>query len=281
MFSYIKRTAKQLASAPAFRHRPISTSGRVLSYGVASLLGRDLQFRLSRNGAKMRISAGQKQSGFTSAYILRDMAEVELFHLDRFLPEGGCFFDCGANIGIYSLKAATLVGQAGTVVSFEPSQISFSRLKANVELNAFPQVELRKCAVSDHPGTATLYHGGGGPNAYSLVNKGGAQSHETVETTTIDAIVDVLAPTRLDVIKLDVEGAEPAALRGARRTLERFRPVVIFENILLDDMNSAVAIDDMHCSFDDLNYRYHRFESGRLVPTEYAKVYGNIVAMPD
>ena len=251
-----------------------------MSYLTAAATGRTLEFPLTPNGPRMRVKAGQKQAGFTSAYILREMAETELAHLSWFLPEGGCFLDCGANIGIYTLRAAEIVGPKGHVLSFEPAAESFTRLQAHVMQNKLSQVTCFQQALSDRAGSATLYHGGGGPNAYSLLNSAGANTQEIVSTTTIDAIAEQRDLDRVDVIKLDVEGAEPAALEGARTTISRFRPIVIFENILLDDMNTHDAVTDMHDWFRSTEYTYHALINDQLVPIGERDVYGNIIAVP-
>ena len=88
---------------------------------------------------------------------MRDWAEPELHYLNQLVSERGAFIDCGANIGIYTVRGAGIVGSNGKVISVEPAAVSFQRLKRNIDLNKFAQVALVNKAISDREDTgATL-----------------------------------------------------------------------------------------------------------------------------
>lgn len=153
--------------------------------------------------------------------------------LQERLPKGGTFVDVGAHCGCYTLFAASCVGPAGTIVSFEPSSREFSRLVANVALNGLTQIDAREIAITDTPGPIELRIA---DELYSGHNTTGARfAYDGVRTdhiaqvagTTLDLELADLA--RCDVIKLDIEGGELRALRGASNIVERFRPVLIME----------------------------------------------------
>ena len=157
----------------------------------------------------------------------------ELCVLDRVLKAGMVFVDVGANVGLYSLFAASKMGGQGIVVAIEASSRECDRLRRNIELNGFRNVRVIQAAASDRVGETELMvappeHGGHntlGAFAYGTP----VESKERVKTTRIDDIVRERALTRLDVIKMDIEGAELAALRGAEETLRRFHPLLLLE----------------------------------------------------
>ncbi|WP_428388983.1 FkbM family methyltransferase [Mucisphaera sp.] len=159
---------------------------------------------------------------------------TELFYLRRTLKPGMTFIDAGANLGLYSLVASRCVGASGRVVALEPSGREFDRLCRHVEINGLENVEPLRLAVSDsedriglkvadekHAGHNTL-----GGFAYEATQ---LDRVESVGSTTIDGLVTGLGLSRVDLIKLDIEGAELAALRGAVMTLKRFRPAILLE----------------------------------------------------
>ena len=142
------------------------------------------------------------------------------------LSPGAVCYDLGANAGFFSLIAAKAVGPAGRVYSFEPLASTAAELRANVALNSLDQVEVVEAAVSDTVGEAMFVEGDSSLEAHLSPEDDGSGSR--VATTTIDAVVGdgFRAP---DLVKIDVEGAEEAVIRGMRETLEAARPIIICE----------------------------------------------------
>ena len=131
--------------------------------------------------------------------------------------------DAGANFGYYTLLMAQWVGAGGRVDSFEANPSICQKLRKSIAMNGFSgHVRLHEVAVMDREGTAEFtftheFSGGGAVGA-------GRDAHWTNETTTVTVkpMDAVLADVpRVDFIKLDVEGGEPAALRGAMGVIER------------------------------------------------------------
>ncbi|MCH8063650.1 MAG: FkbM family methyltransferase [Chloroflexi bacterium] len=135
--------------------------------------------------------------------------------------------DIGANIGWYSLLAATKVGARGKVFAFEPAPEEFTRLERNVQLNGLSNIALQRLAVSDTVGDAWLGPPGDAGTTH-LVSAGYAQAR-LIRATTLDRFVVDHALARLDLVKVDIEGAEGRFIDGARKALERFRPVLMIE----------------------------------------------------
>jgi FkbM family methyltransferase len=152
-------------------------------------------------------------------------ATLALF--DKLIKPGDSVIDVGANIGLMTMKAATLVGSTGHVIAFEPNPEVFRRLEGNVELNRLTCVSLRRCALGSSPGELTLYDR---PEANigsaSLVPTDAGQSVGKVEIRRLDDSIGDIAPS---LIKIDVEGFEGEVIAGAMDTLRRFRPAIVME----------------------------------------------------
>lgn len=140
-----------------------------------------------------------------------------------YLRPGAVVFDIGAHVGYYTLLAATVVGETGQVVAFEPSARNCPFLRRHLKLNQCRNVTVMDVAVSDRAGTGNFSEG--------IDSTGGRLSDtadgQVVTTVTIDGAVygdGLPAPT---IIKIDVEGGEAAVLRGAKRTLTEYHPMII------------------------------------------------------
>jgi FkbM family methyltransferase len=163
-----------------------------------------------------------------SLEVYGEWAQTEIDFLARFIDEGDCVVDIGANIGTHTLAFASLVGAKGRVVAIEPQPEVFALLKASVELNGCSQVELHASAVSDAQGTAQLHI----PDYMHRHNSGTASlaSGAAGRTVVVDCLrIDDLGLDRCAVIKMDIEGWEDRALDGGRELLMRSRPVVYAE----------------------------------------------------
>lgn len=153
---------------------------------------------------------------------------IETRVLVRLLRRNDVFIDGGANIGTFSLLAATVVGSRGRVIACEPSPQTMSLLKANTGLNGFDVIECHQVALSDQIGTAgfVVFDDAPGLASFAPALHGGKLIE--VPTTTLDDLcARVSAPVA--VIKLDIEGAEVRALQGARSMLARDLPLVLLE----------------------------------------------------
>ena len=140
--------------------------------------------------------------------------------LARYLTDSAIFFDIGANVGFYSLLAANLASR-GRVVAFEPLPENVVFLRRHLALNAIRNVDVVETAVSDRNGFAAF---GQEPTRAMghLSNDGDLQ----VETTTLDTFLQDQKNPPPTHIKMDIEGAEFAALTGAKDCFRKYRPVL-------------------------------------------------------
>ena len=187
------------------------------------------------DGLKLWVDLGDM---FVSHNCIRgDYEPIETKYLQSVLKRGMSFADIGANIGWFTLLAASIVGKEGRVFSIEPRTNTFNHLKRSIADNEFSdRCEAHNVALGAKAGEwnigwseKTLNPGGtwSVPNAGLEENfrKTGHQLQRT-KVTTLD---DVIGERRIDVIKIDIEGAEPLAMKGAVKVLARNRPVILSE----------------------------------------------------
>jgi FkbM family methyltransferase len=151
----------------------------------------------------------------------------EMHHLQRQLPSGSVVLDVGANYGYCAITLATSMKNQCRVLAVEPDAENFARLKHHVEWNRLQDlIACHQLAVSDVPGMAAMDKPAGNSGHAHIVTGSTAGK---VSVTTLDAFVEAQGLDRMDALLLDVEGYEDRALRGAAKTLDRFRPLVVVE----------------------------------------------------
>ena len=144
---------------------------------------------------------------------------------------GAVIIDIGAHIGLFSIIASQVTGATGKVYAFEPAPSTYELLQNTLAINHNESViETFQKAVGKETGKITFFVSDGqADNGNSLVNyKDDRPLHGIdVEVTSVDAFVKEKRISRLNFIKIDVEGAEYDTLRGAAETLQNLRPVCI------------------------------------------------------
>jgi len=168
------------------------------------------------------------------------------------LSEGSVFLDVGAHIGYFSMKAARKVGQTGRVLSFEPNPETLKLLRDNVAANNLTNVIVEPIACTDREQMLTLYAApSANTGASSLARQNADISSQEpprpypVRGRPIDDVVRELNLTRVDAIKIDVEGAEVFVLRGALDTLKRFHPKIVVEVVPSQLGSFQTTADDL------------------------------------
>ena len=164
-----------------------------------------------------------------------DLTDPVLGALRPHVGEDAWCFDIGANIGLYSLALSALAPQ-GRVFAFEPSPGSVEFLRANLRRNRAGNVKVFPTALADHEGTIS-FHDVPFFTAGSFTAEEGSwlgsdavgSTLVQVQCTTLDAFVEDFGVERVDVVKIDVEGAELAVLEGGVETLAAHRPTVVME----------------------------------------------------
>lgn len=179
----------------------------------------------------------------------------EMRFLNRYLKEDMTFVDVGANQGEFSLFAAKRLSK-GSVLAFEPMSMFFDRLLFNVRLNGMGNVTCHQLGLSDHAGQVPIYF-----NAHNEINHEGLASlfasggnSDEKEMISLGRLDDVIGASRIDFVKIDVEGSEWAVLRGAEQVLRRCRPALMVELNDETAANAGYKVDDMIDWLSGLGY---------------------------
>jgi FkbM family methyltransferase len=163
---------------------------------------------------------------YTHLYVLgKALAEPQerRFFRERVEP-GMVIFDVGANGGFYTLLFAGRIGPAGRVHAFEPDPLSFGILRRRAAGRS--NVEINRTAVGDRTGSITLFtnrFNRADNRVHATLGDAAAEAVE-VPLTTLDEYCAARGIDRLDAVKMDIQGAEVAALAGFRKTLARLKP---------------------------------------------------------
>jgi len=151
--------------------------------------------------------------------------EAELFK--KLVKRGDVVVDIGAHIGHYTLIAADLVGEDGKVFAFEPAPDNYAFLVKNVEVNGYNNVTTVQKAVSNKGGTTKLLLNPHDTGQHAIYNGYDDRNSLVIETVTLDDFFKD-KENRIDIIKMDVEGAEMLVLQGMSEILKRNNDLKIF-----------------------------------------------------
>ena len=188
--------------------------------------------------------------------------------VQRLLGPGQTMIDVGANIGYFSIVGARAVGAQGQVVAFEPVTAVRERLLANLRINGLTNVTVRDVALSASSGTAVFFTGPQDDTGLASLRPLAASTQVTVVQARFDDLWDPSRPVAL--IKIDVEGAELAALEGMAGCLDRDSPDLIVE--VTDEYLRALGASaaSLVTFLADKGYAMYRIDHNALVPVDAA-----------
>ncbi len=169
-------------------------------------------------------------------YFLDAFDERGIRFLKNHLKPGDVFLDIGANIGCYTLAASQIVTQTGKVYAFEAISGVFEKLTFNANINKLQNVVLENKAIYSKEDTLTFYVSARENMGMSSIFRHDTESGQTemVKAISIDQYVREKNIEKIDIIKIDIEGAEMYALQGMTETLQNMKPLVMME--LSDDV---------------------------------------------
>lgn len=179
--------------------------------------------------------------------------------IQRLLRPGHVFLDIGANVGYYTIMAGQLVGAQGHVIAFEPNLQNCELIHRSVAANGLTNVMLHPYALAEARETLRLAVGEDSTRGRLLDKAAGQPLDLDVDVLPVEAVVldDYLgALPQLDVVKMDIEGAEPRALRGMTQLVRQLRPVIVtdFSPYLIQE-TSRTAPESFVQALLDLDYQ--------------------------
>ncbi|RZK15072.1 MAG: FkbM family methyltransferase [Flavobacterium sp.] len=172
-----------------------------------------------------------------------------------YIKQEDIVLDIGANIGFHTLYFASLVGENGKVIAFEPIPSTFALLEENVGLNNFNNIVLHNLALGNENATLgiNIEENNINPGANNLFNEGNTLVHCKIGD-------DIVVDEKVNFIKIDVEGYELLALKGLSELIRKQKPTIIFEydkNYQLKTSNNPLDIFSFIESFE---YTFHTIE---------------------
>ncbi|HKU95445.1 MAG TPA: FkbM family methyltransferase [Vineibacter sp.] len=215
------------------------------------------------------------QYGFFEEGLTRAVIEL--------LPSDGVFIDIGAHVGYYSILASRLVGPKGRVVAFEPTPRTRAELTANTA--QLGNVSVVPMAAWDERTQLVLRDFGWLQSSFNSVvaaRVNGNPRSDSIEVAAMP-VDDWLAEHDIvpDFIKIDAESAEHRVLRGLRRTIERYHPILSLE-IGDYDLPDVPRSADLIRGLVELGYDVWQYQDGKRVEHRIADYYGydNLIFMP-
>lgn len=192
------------------------------------------------------------------------------------IKPGDVVLDVGANMGYYTSLIAKLAGPNGHVHAFEPTKHFVQALKRNVEENGFKNISIHEYGLSDRESELVIYINNSTASLHMDPSVSGT-FQETVRLFPLDGIAPTLGLSRLDFIKIDVDGHEPQFLRGAEETLRWFRPRILLEVNHTDYLEAGVTAWDFYDYIKGLGARIRNVDTNMLIETkgDFLKQCGN------
>ncbi len=230
-YRYAIKNTKE-ASIPWKIFRILASKTRVFFYNFLRLSGKT-EVKTTHD-TKMIVSRSNYMSGCIYWQGYHHYHETTFIKIN--MKDHENFIDIGSNQGEFALLAAK-ISPNGKIFCFEPQSKIADDLKKNVELNNFSNVEISKKGLWSSDKVLPIYtsnemdlHGGlheGLHTVYKTTTR--AQEVETIELTTLDNFFLQHKLKRVDWLKIDIEGSELEALKGAEKTLKEFLPKIIIE----------------------------------------------------
>lgn len=228
-------------------------------------------------GFKIYLDLRQLHISFGVLNEAYDRREIDLVR--KIVPDNGVFFDVGANCGYYSLAVAAKNGFCGKIVAFEPLLPMAQLLAQSIAANGWSdRIALNQIALGHSEGSLPLTDAEFSINAGATRLAVGAVNGNHDRVVSVDTLDNVAKDIIPDVIKADIEGAEGLFLHGARETIQRAKPTLLFElNPELLRVVSNLAPGDLQNWLQKFQYRLWSIESDGLALVPADKNVGEMI----
>jgi len=185
------------------------------------------------NGCKMKMIPNDPGIS-TELSIFKSHEPINTQIISRILKKGMTCLDIGGNIGYYVLLERQLVGDKGRIIAFEPLPRNYQYLQKNIQLQSVKNISAYNFACGDKEGKATFFINKKS-NGCKVIAEGVAPPDPSLGTLTevpikiLDPFIEELKLERVDFVRMDSEGYELHILKGLKKTLEKFKPIISIE----------------------------------------------------
>lgn len=156
--------------------------------------------------------------------------ELEQAFLEQTVKKGMRIVDVGANVGLFTIQLAKLVGHEGRVLAIEPEPRNVRLLRANIQRNGADSVTVCDCGAGAQRGEARLMRSDVNYGDHRIGPTDALHTEEVrIKLETVDGLVGDHKFDRVDLVKMDVQGFEAMVLEGMQHTLRHSRPIVLTE----------------------------------------------------
>lgn len=196
---------------------------------------------------------------------------------EKNINNGGTIIDIGANIGLFSVLGSKLVGENGKVIAIEASKKTCDYLEKNLEINKINNAIPICVALSDNKGEVALkppFEMENNQDAYNsmhydiAINEENRKKFEVIETDLLDNILEKLNIKKVDLIKIDIEGAELLCFKGATKLLSNpNKPVIILESSEKYCNRFDYSTFDLLNFLSNFGYKLHQYEINQWIAT--------------
>lgn len=224
------------------------------------------QIYISPLGFKMNLSLDKQVDKEIFMEIFE--SETQNFYAE-IVKKGMVIFDIGANKGLYSLIAASKIEPDGKIVSFEPAPKAYDALVSNILLNNFTTIYPFKVGIADKQGEVIFNICK--DDAYNSIGNNPLKpikEKQVIKTISIDEFCESQNIDKIDLMKIDTEGAEELAIKGGIKTLSKDNgPLIICEYNSKTDYGIANSTG-MFNLLKKMGYSIFQLKSGQLLPFE-------------
>ncbi len=195
--------------------------------------------------------------------------------LKKHILKGDFVLDIGANVGAHTLTMAEAVGDNGLVIALEATDWAFNKLQKNISLNPslIDRIAAIQCLLSadDVMETPTELYSSWDLNSSDgqhAVHKGILKSTADARTVSLDTLLSELNLSKVDFIKIDVDGFEYWVLKGAEQTLKKFRPKILIELSPYVHLEHGSSFETLMNFLSKIGYSFYSVHDERPLPQD-------------
>jgi len=220
----------QLFKHISFKQAPFYTLINALILSLLLFFRIKVIFKISTKFVNFKLSfePQNKNMGGRGIFIFREKIEPLMQYGLKFISKGDVCIDAGANQGVYTIPFAKIVGSYGKVIAVEPMRYAQEIIKKNIQINNLKNIKIFNGVISDKIKKYILDYSNGIGSA-SITRNFGRKKILKVSSTTIDVLFKNYELKKINFIKMDIEGCEFLALKGATKTIKRFKPSICLE----------------------------------------------------